>query len=201
MFKNYIFDFGQVIVHFDPFYMTKQYISDEDDIDLVQSVVFDRIYWDKLDEGTITDEEVMASVCERLPERLHDDAVRVYKNWYLNLPLFDGIEEHLKNLKANGKKLYLLSNISKGFAENYNKNPVISRVLDMFDGLVFSGKIGLIKPDKAIFEYALQRFGLDKKETVFIDDNQKNISGAISAGIEAVWFTGDVKDLQKITDI
>ena len=47
MFKNIIFDFGQVLVRFDPYYMTSVYISDENDIKSVCEVVFDRLYWDR----------------------------------------------------------------------------------------------------------------------------------------------------------
>ena len=70
MYKNIIIDFGQVIVHFDPLYMTSRYINDKADIDLVSEVVFDRLYWDRLDDGTITDDEVKTEICKRLPERL-----------------------------------------------------------------------------------------------------------------------------------
>ena len=59
MYKNYIFDFGMVIVNFNPDYMTKQYIKDEKDREVAKEVIFDRLYWDKLDKGTITDEELM----------------------------------------------------------------------------------------------------------------------------------------------
>ena len=82
MYTDLIFDFGQVIVHFDPIYMTSRYVKDENDINLVSDVVFDRLYWDELDMGTITDDEVVAGICERLPERLHNAAVNVYNNWY-----------------------------------------------------------------------------------------------------------------------
>mgnify|MGYP003308223048 CR=1 FL=1 len=74
MFKNYIFDFGQVIVKFDTEYMTSVYINKPEDIKLVEEVVFDRLYWDRLDAGTITDEETLSCVYARIPERLHSVA-------------------------------------------------------------------------------------------------------------------------------
>ncbi len=43
-FKNYIFDFGQVIMKFDTEYMTSRYIRDKNDAKLVESVIFDRLY-------------------------------------------------------------------------------------------------------------------------------------------------------------
>jgi len=195
MYKNLIFDFGQVIVRFDPLYMTMKYISDEQDIDLVSDVVFDRLYWDKLDMGTITDEEIKTDICKRLPERLHTRAVEVYENWYYNLPLIEGIYELLCELKKQGRNLYLLSNISIGFADNYHKNPEVKKVLDLFDGLVFSGKLGIVKPGIQIFSHITEKYGILKAETIFIDDNIININGAEDFGIKGYLFDGNVKKL------
>ena len=156
MYKNYIFDFGQVIVKFDPYYMTSRYIENEEDIKLASDIIFDRLYWDKLDAGTITDEEVKKEIQKRLPERLHKKALLAYDNWYMNIPLIEGMENIITTLKNKGKKLYLLSNISIGFADYYCKNIDVERVLSLFDGLVFSGKIGLVKPNADIFNYLLK---------------------------------------------
>lgn len=196
MIKNCIFDFGQVIVHFDTYYMTSKFIENEEDIKLAQDVIFDRFYWDKLDAGTITDDQVADGIKSRLPERLREKAVKVYENWYHNLPLFDGIEQLIKDLKAEGRKIFLLSNISIGFAENYQKNPEINRVLSMFDGLVFSGPLGLTKPNAEIFEHLLDTYGLNPQETIFIDDSEKNIIGAKNVGIKAHLFDGDIEKLK-----
>ena len=87
MYNNIIFDFGQALVRFDPLYMTSQYVKNTGDIKTVASVVFDRLYWDRLDEGTISDAEVISAICERLPDRLKANAVKVYENWIYNIPL------------------------------------------------------------------------------------------------------------------
>ena len=188
MIKNYIVDFGQVIVHFDPFYMTSQYIEDNNDIDLVQEVVFDRLYWDKLDDGTITDEEVKQGIRSRLPECLQKSACDAYDNWHRNLPFVEGMPELLKQIKRNGGRLFLLSNISIGFAENYSSVAEIKEIFDLFDGLVFSGPLGLTKPAKEIFEYLIKKYNLKAEESIFIDDNASNISGAQSVGIKGYLF-------------
>jgi len=196
MFKNYIFDFGQVIVKFDPYYMTSRYMENEEDIKLSSEVIFDRLYWDKLDEGTITDEEVKSDIIKRLPKRLHKGAIMAYDNWYMNIPLIEGMEDIIFTLKKEGKKLYLLSNISIGFADNYYKNRDVKRVLGLFDGLVFSGKIGLVKPNADIFNYLLNKYDLKAEETVFIDDSLKNIEGAQKVGISGYLFDGDVNRIK-----
>ena len=63
--KNVIFDFGQVLVHFEPSYMVGVYCEDEDDKSLLEEVVFDRVYWDELDKGTLSDESAINAMKER----------------------------------------------------------------------------------------------------------------------------------------
>ena len=196
MFENLIFDFGQVIVRFDPLYMTSKYITEKEDIKIVANVVFDRLYWDRLDAGTITDEEVIVSIKERLPDKLKEDAVKVYNNWIHNIPLIDGMYELLSELKEQGRGLYLLSNISIGFAQNYHKNPDVKKVLDLFDGLCFSGPLGIVKPTRQIFDHILGKYSLSIEDTVFIDDSKININGAKEVGIKGYLFDGDVEKLR-----
>lgn len=196
MVKNYIFDFGRVLVHFDLDYMTSAYIKNKSDCDLAKNIIFDRLYWDKLDAGTITDSEVLDGIFARLPEYLHNDAEKVYLNWYHNLPVIDGMRELLAEIKSKGARLYLLSNISIGFADNYINVPEIKFLLEPFDGLVFSGKIGLTKPKKEIFEHLLSKYSLKAEECAFIDDSPINIKGAESIGIKGYLFNGDAKDLK-----
>lgn len=198
MFNNIVFDFGQVLVRFEPYYMTSVYIKDENDLKIVCDAVFDRKYWDRLDAGSITDDEVIKSFCARLPERLHDAATKVYTNWIYNIPVIKEMKELIQRLKANGKRLFLLSNISIGFAERYTEVPQIFELLNVFDGLVFSGPIGMTKPNKEIFEYLLEKYGLNAEECIFIDDIEKNICGAEKCGIKGYLFDGDSKKLENI---
>ena len=196
MYKNIIFDYGQVIISFDPYYMTNVYVKDEALCRELSEIIFDRLYWDRLDNGSISDEEVKASFKQRIPDKYYDTACKVYDNWYYNNPMTAGIGELIRELKENGARLYLLSNISIGFAENYMKIPTVSETLSLFDGLVFSGPIGLNKPKKEIYEHLLNTYNLKAEECVFIDDSEKNLAGARSVGINTILFTGDVTKLK-----
>ena len=110
--KNVVFDFGQVIVRFEPSYMVGRYVSDEADAALLEEVIFDRLYWDKLDRGDITDEEVMRACRERLPERLWSLADKIYYNWIYNIPEIEGMRELVTKLRdEKGMRVFLLSNI------------------------------------------------------------------------------------------
>jgi putative hydrolase of the HAD superfamily len=191
--KNVVFDFGQVLVHFEPRYMVSVYVENKEDIDLLERVVFDRLYWDRLDEGTITDEETVRLCKERLPQRLHNVVDKIYYNWIYNIPEFEGMREIVLWLKDKGVKLCLLSNISKYFAEHSSEIPILS----LIENKVMSGPIGIVKPSYEIFDHLCKSFDLSPEETLFIDDNEANIKGAASYGINAYRFDFDVEKLKK----
>lgn len=197
MIKNYIFDFGNVLANFYAQMLTAPYVSDEKARAIISDVVFDRLYWDKLDMGTITDEEVKECIRKRLPEELMDIGCLVYDNWIKTLTPVEGMENLVCDIHKSGKKIYLLSNISKGFAQSYKNVKWIKNLLSMFDGLVMSGTICMAKPDKKIFEYILKTYNLNPSECLFIDDRQENISAAESVGIKGYLFDGDAKKLRE----
>ena len=197
MIKNVVFDFGQVMIKFDPMYMTEKYISDKADAELVASVVFDRLYWNPLDSGDISDEEVVRLSKERLPKRLHEQAEKVYYNWIYNIPEIPGMRELVNYIKEKYKiPVYLLSNISEYFAQNSDKVPAVS----LFDKCIFSAEHSLTKPGREIFELLCHKFKLLPEETLFIDDSEININGAKSAGLHGYLFDGNVEKLKMYID-
>lgn len=192
MIKNIVFDFGQVLVRFDPHYMVTRYVSDERDAALLEEVLFDRLYWDRLDAGTISDDEVICESKKRIPERLHEVAEKIYYNWIYNIPEIEGMRELLTELREKGYKLYLLSNICTYFASHADEIPI----LKMLDGCVFSAVAGYVKPSREIYDHLCEKFSLIPAETVFVDDRVENIEGAIKAGLRGVLFEGDVSLLR-----
>ena len=117
--KNVVFDFGQVLVYFQPSYMVGAYVSDEADKALIEEVVFDRLYWDRLDSGDISDKEVVSAIKTRLPERLWDVSEKIYYSWIYNIPEIEGMSELIDRIKNRyNVKVYLLSNISNYFASH-----------------------------------------------------------------------------------
>ncbi len=201
MIKNLIFDFGQVLVHFDPEYMTSCYVSEKQDIELLTEVVFDRLYWDKLDKRAITDEELMADAKRRIPERLHSAAEQIYNNWYYNLPEMEGMKELLSEVRKAGFRTYILSDISLGFCEHYTEIDILKD----FDGYCFSAAEGVCKPAPDAIQNLLSKYGLKAEESFFIDDRAVNIEGAAKAGVDGFVFGGDAavlkEKLKEVTEL
>ena len=154
--KQVIFDFGQVLVHFSPRAMCERYLTDPDDIRVMETVLFDRLYWDALDAGALSDEDAVAAAGERLPSHLQEVAGEIFFNWIYMLPEIDGMRDLVAELCANGFKPALLSNISRYFADHAKEIPILS----MFEPCIYSAVCGMTKPHREIFEYARVRRGV-----------------------------------------
>ncbi len=61
---------------------------------------------------------------------------------------------------------------------------------NLFEKPVTSFAAGLLKPDQAIYDFALRELAVDADEALFVDDLQENVEGARKAGIRALHFTG-----------
>jgi len=195
--KNYIFDFGKVIIEYEPAYMTALRVSDPEDAALIVKEVFDRKYWAPMDEGLLQHEELKGLYREHLPERLYAIADEIFDNWIYNIPEIDGMKELVARIKTEyGVKILLLSNISHYFADHANE----VEALKDFDGFVFSARIGIVKPSHEIFDYLCKKFEITPSETVFVDDNRSNIEGANSFGIHGYLFDGNVEKLKCYLD-
>ena len=93
-----------------------------------------------------------------------------------------------RELAEKGYGLYLLSNAGKRHHEYWGKYPVSAY---FGDRVFLSADYLLLKPEAAFYETALARFGLDRRECLFIDDNTSNVEAACRLGLDAVVFHGD----------
>ena len=193
MIKNVVFDCGQVLIHFDPKYMVERYVTEPADASLLQEVVFDRLYWDALDRGTVSDEAVKDAICARLPARLCEAAKTVYDNWIYNIPEVEGMRELIREIKARfGVKVCMLSDISKYFSEHRDEISILSEL----DVLVMSADYGLVKPHRETFQNLFAVCDIRPEESVFVDDRESNIAGAVACGMQGYCFDGDVARLR-----
>jgi len=92
--------------------------------------------------------------------------------------------EFVRELKDQGYKVYILSNFSpETFRLLESQQP---EFFALFDGIVVSGDIGLIKPDLNIYEYTLTTCNIDRTKACFIDDQPVNIDAAQKVGITGI---------------
>lgn len=193
MIKNIVFDMGGVLVGFGPQRYTARFVPDPADHELIRRELFRSVEWVRMDRGTMTVEEAAASVCKRLPERLHEPVSLILTNWHQDIPPLDGVYELVRELKEeSGYPIYLLSNTSADFHEFRKNIPA----LKFFDGEFISADWHLLKPEPAIYGVFLSHFGLKAGECVYIDDAPLNIEAAINAGMSGIVYNDDAAELR-----
>ncbi|PYF75520.1 YjjG family noncanonical pyrimidine nucleotidase [Pedobacter nutrimenti] len=119
---------------------------------------------------------------DHIPPKFEDDYVRLgptKKN------LFEGSEKVLSYLQ----KKYSLHIISNGFKESTLTKMEVSGLNPYFTNVIISEVVGVNKPDKAVFEYALEKAGAIKEESIMIGDSiEADIRGAQDFGMKAIFF-------------
>jgi len=119
---------------------------------------------------------------DKVPHQFEEDYVRFSPT---KTNLFDGSEKVLAYLQ----KKYTLHIISNGFKETTLIKMDLCKLNPYFSNVIISEDVGVNKPNPAIFEYALQKAGAEKHESVMIGDSiEADIRGAQDFGIKAIFF-------------
>jgi len=182
---NFIFDIGNVILSFKPEKFLIELWGTEVDIDILYKTIFESKEWELLDGGMISQEEAVNRMCLASPE--NEQSIRKTFDCWLDMftPLDETIS-FIEELKEQKHKLYYLSNFHKKASKwIVAKYPVFS----LFDGGVFSCDVQLLKPDVRIYQYLLQKYKLDPRTCLFLDDMKVNVVAAREVGINSMQFS------------
>ena len=194
MIKNVIFDCGNVLINYDEHYICSFFADNEEDIGILAKIAMSRKYWDAFDAGTLDTEVYKKEVKNEIPERLFAAACGICDKWTSHCPPVEGMRELVREIKGKGTPLYLLSNFNQRLRA---ETDIVFPELNIFDGLVISGEIGMVKPNEEIYRYLLNKYSLVPEECIFIDDNKNNIAACEKIGINGYLFDGDVKKLRE----
>lgn len=189
--RHIVFDIGKVLIHYDPDIPFSRLIPDADE----RKWFFDNVCtsaWNiEQDRGRGWD-EAEALLIEAHPD--HAENIRNFRrHWHDMVPhAYEDSVALMERLIDAGYDVTLLTNwAADTFVEARKRFPFLERPR----GITVSGEIGAVKPDRPIYDRHASSFGLDPAATLFIDDSQKNVDGAIKAGWQAVLFT-DAKTLE-----
>lgn len=192
MVKNIIFDLGNVLLNFKPEVYLHTKISNKEKAQQIYEEIFTSEEWLMLDRGVITEEEAVNEICSRNTE--NSELIRsVMNNWYQLLTPIEDTIELLKQLKDKGYRLFVLSNFHLLAYEDVTKR---YEFFTYFDGGIISYKEKLMKPEKDIYDKLINKYKINPKESIFIDDTKENIESATKSGFKAILFT-NYKDLRK----
>lgn len=181
---NVIFDIGNVLLKYQPREYLRSLSFDEHHIDVYAKIIFGSNLWLDLDRGITNEQEVVAKLTTTYPE--HTAGIRqVFAHWYSMLtPIEDSISL-LSELEEKGHGLYALSNFHRE-AFHYVRSKY--SWFDLFDGMVISYEINAIKPEPEIYQALIDRYNIDPKRSVFIDDVPANLVGAKTFGFHTIKF-------------
>ncbi|MHA2010304.1 MAG: HAD family hydrolase [Promethearchaeota archaeon] len=184
MIKNIIFDLGNVLINFKPRQFLLRYTKDDKRITNFVQIITGSETWLKLDQGLISLESGKNYFLSRYSSE--SELINIFfDHWKEMLTPISKNVEVLRKLKMNGYKTYILSNYIN---EAYK---YVRKRLDffkLFDGIVISSKIKLIKPELRIFQHILQKYNLTPEESVFIDDLESCVSQAGKVGINTIHY-------------
>jgi 2-haloacid dehalogenase len=171
-----VFDLGNVLIEWDPLRVVSATFIAESDFHAWNA---------ELDRG-VSFADVEKMWCATYPA--YADEIRAFRSrWFETLGAVDeDVVAIVRELRANDVGVFGLTNSSM---ENAPQSPDVQRVFAELDGVVVSGDVGLLKPNREIYEYTTGRFGLTPARTWFVDDNAANVAGAADYGWNAILFT------------
>ena len=180
-----IFDFGGVLLDWNPRYFYRQEFGD----DAAMEAFLAHIGWE---EWNIQQDKgrPLAEATELLQHQFPDYHSKIqlfYEQW--NKMLKGEISENVAVLQEL-KQQYTLYGLTNWSAETFPVALERFSFLKLFDGIVVSGEEKLVKPDEKIFRVMLERYHLDAKSSLFIDDNRNNIDTAKGMGFSTIHVTG-----------
>ena len=197
MIKTVIFDIGNVLTDFAWKEMYKEKGLGGETFDRVAKATVQSPYWCELDRGIMTFSEVMDKFVN-LDSEMEDEIRRVLADMHGIVTGRSYAVPWVCSLKNQGLKVYVLSN----FSEKIWKECIDAlEFFEFTDGGIISYKEHLIKPDQAVYQLLLERYGLCADECVFIDDLEENVKAARLCGINGIVFKNYEQAKKELNDM
>jgi 2-haloacid dehalogenase len=183
--KAIIFDLGNVLIDWNPAYVFDPMFDDQEKKAHFFKHICTTAWNEEQDAGRPIKQATEELVAKHPEWKEYIEAF--YGKWtdMLGGPIHNSVSI-FRELKEKGQyKLYALTNWS---AELFPIALERYEFLHWFDGRVVSGEEKMRKPFPKFYQVLLERYGLQPEETLFIDDNLRNIKAAEDLGMEAIHF-------------
>lgn len=187
--ENIIFDFGNVLVRWEPEKIYAEHFGDEAKAWWFLRHVADNDWRLRIDAGESQD-ACIAEQQARYPE--YRQALALYRDRWRDMLTGEmpGMRDIIVELRKKGREIYGLTNWSM---ETFPQAREHFPILQMIDRYVVSGAEHLVKPDPRLFQVLLDRYGLRAEECTFVDDNPVNVEAARRMGMRGIQFVGAEK--------
>lgn len=185
MIKNLVFDFGQVLVHYD-MAIAKSYPFDNDvQREEFYKIITEEHFIDQFDMEEVPFPQIIKNLQHKHPQ--FEKQFGIMGERYLDFVIGEepGMKELLKKLKAEGFHLYGMSNWCSMI---YGTMNIYKDLFDLLDGRIISCEEHLIKPSQEAYLNMLKKLNINASESVFADDKEKNIVSARQVGMHGIVF-------------
>lgn len=190
--RTIVFDVGGVVVHWQPLELMRQALPtqahDEASAKAVAAAVFQTFApdadWTEFDRGRIEGGALAERIAARTGYPLQGLRTLIAAIPAHIQPMLDSVAL-LERVRSAGHRLALLSNMPIAYADHLEAQHAC---FAWFEARVFSGRVGLIKPERAMFDHAREALALDLGNALFIDDHAGNIEAARRFGWQALRF-------------
>ncbi|PEW01654.1 2-haloalkanoic acid dehalogenase [Bacillus cereus] len=113
--------------------------------------------------------------------------------WNENFPKCFSIDRNIIHFLNHIKRHFKIGIITNGSTHRQKAKIINTNLNNYFDTIIISEEVGLSKPDKRIFELALNKLNVQPENTLFVgDDLEKDIAGCQNANIKGVWFNPQI---------
>jgi 2-haloacid dehalogenase len=188
--KAIIFDYGNVLLEWNPRYVYQRYFPDDPEgiEDFLKEINF--MDWNAHQDKGRSFAEGVAELSKQFPHHAH--LIQAYhEHWVDSIgEAYWGTVEIMQQLKQKGYSIYGLSNWS---AETFPYAREKYNFFDLFDDMVISGAVGYVKPEPEIFQILLNKIGRPAEECLFIDDSLPNIQQANTMGFKTIHFNSSTQ--------
>ncbi|MEZ4910351.1 MAG: HAD family phosphatase [Saprospiraceae bacterium] len=182
MLKTIVFDLGGVFIDWNPTYVYRDIFRTDDAVDYFLKNICTSDWNEEQDAGRSLKEGTSLLV-NRFPEYTTEIS-EFYGSWRKMLGKEDKeMVYFLKWLKEHTTiQVVALTNWS---AETFSIALETFSFLSDFDGILVSGEEKIAKPNPEIYQMLINKYHIDPKYAIFIDDNRRNIDAAIQVGLPA----------------
>lgn len=192
---NIIFDLGNVLIEWNKEKILSKICKNDLEYNLFNKFVFQSNLWIDLDNGKISLEFLENQLIDEMGHQYQDQIHELVWNWFNYVDLYDEVYELIKQLKKKNFQIYVLSNTSSIF--HILLDSVLSKVSSVLDGYVISCEVKMMKPQKKIYLSLVNKYQLDIKDCIFLDDLEENVEAARTLGIKAF----QIKERKEISNI
>lgn len=192
---NIIFDLGNVLIEWNKEKILSKICKNNLEYNLFNKFVFQSNLWIDLDNGKISLEFLENQLIDEMGHQYQDQIHELVWNWFNYVDLYDEVYELIKQLKKKNFQIYVLSNTSSIF--HILLDSVLSKVSSVLDGYVISCEVKMMKPQKEIYLSLVNKYQLDIKDCIFLDDLEENVEAARTLGIKAF----QIKERKEISNI